>query len=212
MDSLTTWFTFWKKFQLCAKIAAAAVHLMKLSGCTSAKYRANRFDIAVCVTGNDVSTIDTQCCDAMRQPADARLRRKTRFCWGFFDDGAGWRRKTLIFPRSWWRCAPLTAGNSADLWRWQRGTWSWKHRLFDARARSVSLVHDWKRLRHYFIRYPRIERATWQPVLIRFRFLITEARSDFLFIWQRFPCITDLVKIEKSIYFSGQKDYNFKRI
>lgn len=67
---------------------------------TSAKYRANRFDIAVCVTGNDVSTIDTRCCDTMRQPADARLRRKTRFCRGFFDDGAGWRRKTLIFPRS----------------------------------------------------------------------------------------------------------------
>lgn len=53
---------------------------------------------------------------------------------------------------------------------------------------------DWKRLRHYFIRYPRIERATWHPVLIRFRFLITEAHSDFLFIGQPFPCITDLVK------------------
>lgn len=156
---------------------------MKLSGYASAKYRANRFDIAVCVTGNDVSTIDTRCCDAMRQPADARLRRKTRFYRGFFDDGAGWRRKTLIFPRSWWRCAPDHGWEFGWFMEVTTRYMVLKHWLFDVRARSVSLAPDWKRLRHYFIRYPDAYRAS--DLTLRFNSLLLSNYLDafrFLFI------------------------------
>lgn len=79
-------------------------------------------------------------------------------------------------------------------------------------ARTISLVHDWKRLRRYFIRYPCIKRATLFA-LICFRFLIIlGAASDFCYHiatgnlnfhpYDNFHVASLILKTERSFLFS----------